>query len=70
MLRNIALSAVCAVVIAAQANAAAINEWNLIVRNNLTSSSEVEGSALVGGNVMGTSNYSVAGVSASNGDGL
>ncbi|HPF39062.1 MAG TPA: choice-of-anchor A family protein [Phycisphaerae bacterium] len=70
MLRNIALSAVIAVVVATQANAAAINEWNLIVRNNLTSSSEVEGSALVGGNVMGTSNYSVAGVSASNGDGL
>lgn len=52
------------------ANAAAINEWNLIVRNDLNTSSEVDGSALIGGNVMGTSNYAVQGVTASNGDGL
>ncbi|MCB9856093.1 MAG: choice-of-anchor A family protein [Phycisphaerales bacterium] len=52
------------------ANAAAINEWNLIVRNDLTTTSEVDGSALIGGSVMGTSNYSVQGVTASNGDGL
>ncbi|WP_026956205.1 collagen-binding domain-containing protein, partial [Algoriphagus vanfongensis] len=45
-------------------------EWNLIVRNNVTNSSEVEGSALIGGNLSGTSNYSISSVTASNGAGL
>lgn len=47
-----------------------LSEWNLIVRNNLNITSEVDGSALIGGNVTGTSNYAVHGVTASSGDGL
>ncbi|MFC5625488.1 DUF7507 domain-containing protein [Algoriphagus winogradskyi] len=46
------------------------NEWNLIVRNNVTNSSEVEGSSLIGGNLSGTSNYSIVSPTASNGAGL
>ena len=34
----------------------AINDWNLIVKNKLTSSSEVEGRTMVG-QISGTSNY-------------
>lgn len=50
--------------------ASTLNEWNLIVRNDLTTSSEVDGSAMIGGSMTGTSNYAVHGVTASNGDGL
>lgn len=54
------------------AAAGPFNEWNLIVRNDLAfSSSEVDGSTIVGGSILGgTSNYAVQGVTASNGDGL
>jgi choice-of-anchor A domain-containing protein len=54
----------------AVATAAPFTEWNLLVRNNLTSTSHVDGSALVGGNVSGTSVFSMHGVTASNGAGL
>jgi choice-of-anchor A domain-containing protein len=64
--------ALAAAVIATPALAGtnALSEWNLIVRTNVTSSSEVDGSALIGGNLSGTSNYAVQGVTALNGDGL
>lgn len=63
-------AAVVAFALAARANAGAINEWNLIVRHDLHTTSEVDGSALIGGDVLGTSNYTTQGVTASNGDGL
>jgi choice-of-anchor A domain-containing protein len=50
--------------------ASVLNDWNLIVRTNLNGTSEVDGSALIGGNVSGATNYSVQGVTASSGDGL
>lgn len=56
--------------LAATASATVLSDWNLVVRNDLNTTSEVDGSALVGGNVLGTSNYTVQGVTASNGDGL
>jgi choice-of-anchor A domain-containing protein len=46
------------------------SDWNLVVRNNLNITSEVDGSALIGGSVFGTSNYAVQGVTSSTGDGL
>ena len=45
-------------------------EWNLITRNDVTSLSEVSGSALLGGDLHGSSNYSVDAVTAANGCGL
>lgn len=62
--------AILAFVVSASAQASVLSEWNLIVRNDLTSSSEVDGSTMVGGSLMGTSNYTVQMVTASNGDGL
>lgn len=47
-----------------------LSEWNAIVRTNLTSSSEVDGSAIIGGNLAGTSNYAVQGVTAPGNVGL
>lgn len=44
--------------------------YNLVVRNNVNSTSEVDGSALIGGNLSGASNYAVQGVTALNGAGL
>lgn len=52
------------------AQAGYINEWNLIVRNDLFTTSETDASALIGGSLMGTSNFATHFVSASNGDGL
>ncbi|MEM9083651.1 MAG: choice-of-anchor A family protein [Planctomycetota bacterium] len=54
------------------AHAAAFGGWNLVVANDLTfSSSEVDGSAIIGGNLLGgTSNYSIRAVTAVNGTGL
>jgi choice-of-anchor A domain-containing protein len=46
------------------------NGYNLVVRNNVNSTSEVDGSALIGGNLNGASNYAVQGVTALNGAGL
>ena len=67
----IASAALLAVSAAASAGSNPFSEWNLIVRNNLDfSSSEVDGSTLIGGNLGGTSNYAVQGVTAVNGDGL
>ncbi len=56
--------------LASTAQATLLSEWNLIVKNNVTTSSEVDGSTLIGGNLIGTSNYSIHSVTASNGDGL
>jgi choice-of-anchor A domain-containing protein/uncharacterized protein (TIGR03382 family) len=50
-------AAVAATVWLQGAGAAPINDWNLIVHGNLTSTSEVEGRTLVGGALSGTSNY-------------
>jgi choice-of-anchor A domain-containing protein len=44
--------------------------YNVVVRNNVNSTSEVDGSALIGGNLSGASNYAVQGVTALNGAGL
>lgn len=54
------------------AHAGVFDEWNLIVRHDLNlSTSEVDGSALIGGSLLGgTSNYTTMGVTASNGTGL
>lgn len=52
------------------ASASVLSDWNVIVRNDLTSTSEVDGSALIGGNLFGTSNYAVQGVTAATGDGM
>jgi len=64
------LGASCAIAIATNASASVLSEWNLIVRNSVTTTSEVDGSALVGGSILGTSNYSTHLVTASNGAGL
>ena len=58
------------IVFVASASADVLSEWNLLVRNDLTSTSEVDGSALIGGNLSGTSNYATHGVTAYSGDGL
>jgi len=51
--------------------ASVLTEWNLIARNSVNSSSEVDGSALIGGDLTGpASNYAVQGVTAFNGTGL
>lgn len=54
----------------ALAGTSVLSEWNLIVRTNLNSTSEVDGSAIIGGNLSGTSNYCVQGVTASGNVGL
>lgn len=60
-------AALAAGVMVQVAGASAINNWNLIVKNNLTSgSSEVEGRTMVGGNLSGTSNYGIKLMPASN----
>lgn len=56
--------------LASSAKASILGEWNLVVRNDLHTSSETDASALVGGDVLGTSNFSTQYVSAPNGDGL
>ena len=63
-------SVVCVVALAAVGSTALADmsplaDWNLICRTNLQSASEVDGSAIIGGNITGTSNYSVQGVTAS-----
>ena len=55
---------------ASVASGSVLSEWNLVVLNDLVTTSEVDGSALVGGSVLGTSNYSTHLVTASNGAGL
>lgn len=64
---------IIAAIIAAAGSAAhadVFSDWNLVVRNNLNNTSEVDGSAMIGGNLSGTSNYAVQGVTSSTGDGL
>ena len=58
--------------VASLAHAGIFDEWNLIVRHDLSlSTSEVDGSTLIGGSLLGgTSNYTTQGVTASNGAGL
>lgn len=66
-------SGLIALVIAcAGAAAQTLTPWNLVVGGDLsTSSSEVDGSALIGGSLLGgTSNYAVQGVTAPNGAAL
>ena len=64
------LVALALVTVVAGANAELIGDWNLVVRHDLVTTSEVDGSALIGGSLSGTSNYAVHGVTAPNGDGL
>lgn len=52
------------------ASASVLSDWNLIARHNVQSSSEVDGSALIGGNLSGASNYAVQGVTAPGNVGL
>lgn len=68
--RSIGVCAIGLIGLSGSAMASVLSEWNVIIRNDLTSTSEVDGSALIGGNLSGTSNYSVQGVTALNGDGL
>ncbi len=63
---SIVLDAACA----GSAASADLFDWNLVVRQNLNITSEVDGSALIGGNVTGTSNYAVQTVTNPNGVGL
>ncbi len=67
---NTLASAAILSAIAGTAVADVFSDWNLVVRNNLSITSEVDGSALIGGSVFGTSNYAVQGVTSSTGDGL
>lgn len=62
--------ALAAGVAASGASADVFSDYNLVVRNDLHITSEVDGSALVGGSIFGTSNYAVQGVTAASGDGL
>lgn len=52
------------------AQASVLSDWNLIARGNVSSTSEVDGSALIGGTLNGTSNYAVQGVTAPGNVGL
>ncbi len=63
---------ICAALALAAGTAAAdvFQDWNLVVRNNLINTSEVDGSTMVGGSITGTSNYAVQAVTAQSGDGL
>jgi choice-of-anchor A domain-containing protein len=55
-----ALPGVIVLLSAGAASAGVLSDWNLIVQNNLTSTSEVEGRAAVGGNLGGpASNYGI-----------
>ncbi|MGP1345726.1 MAG: collagen-binding domain-containing protein [Phycisphaerales bacterium] len=56
--------------LAPSAEASLLTDWNLVVRNNLSGSSEVDGSTLVGGSVFGTMNFGVQGITAPNGTAL
>lgn len=56
--------------LSAGAHADVFSDWNLVVRRHLNITSEVDGSAMVGGNIIGTSNYAVQSVTSSSGDGL
>lgn len=71
---NPRFAALAAVGLAAAASAGptGFSEWNLIVANNLYhSTSEVDGSTLIGGSLLGgTSNYGVQGITAADGTGL
>lgn len=48
------------------ASAGVLTDWNLVVRNNLTGTSEVDGSTILGGSVYGTMNFGVQGITAAN----
>jgi choice-of-anchor A domain-containing protein len=61
--------AVC-VSAACVASGSTLTSWNLIVRNSVTSTSEVDGSSLIGGSISGTFNTSIQGVTAPAGVGL
>lgn len=56
---------------ASAARAAILSDWNLFVRTNMASTSEVDGSAFVGGTLSGnSSNFAVQGVTAPGNTGL
>lgn len=64
-------AAITIVASASLAHAGVLSDWNLVVRTNVTSSSEVDGSALIGGQLGGnSSNYAVQNVFAPNNVGL
>ncbi len=63
--------AVAALSSSALASVSPLSNWNLICRTDVNSSSEVDGSSLIGGNLLGNStNYAVQGFTASSGVGL
>lgn len=64
------VAAAAVVLSSGTANAGFLTDWNLIVRNNLTGTSEIDGSTIVGGSVFGTMNYGVQSITAPNGTGL
>lgn len=69
--RSVAVVGLLAAASASRADVSPLSSWNLIVRTNVTSSSEVDGSALIGGTLAGnSSNYAVQGVTAPGNIGL
>lgn len=69
-MRTVAALFVTSAVASSAFGASVLSDWNLIVRNSVNGTSEVDGSALIGGSTSGTMNFAVHGVTASNGDGL
>ena len=68
-MRNLSIGAAIAIA-ATTATADVFQDWNLVVRNDLNITSEIDGSTMVGGNISGTSNYAVQAVTAASGEGL
>ena len=64
------VTAITLSMLSTSADASVLSNWNLIVRHDLSNTSQVQGSALIGGNLSGTSNYATRGGTAVNGDGL
>ena len=65
-----ALVALALLTFVTTASAELISDWNLMVRHDLSTRTEVDGSALIGGNLSGTSNYATHRITAASGDGL
>ncbi len=70
MLRVMSVVAVSALAVSSASASSVLSSWNLIARNGVTSSSEVDGSALICGALTGASNYTVQNVTAPGNIGL
>jgi choice-of-anchor A domain-containing protein len=67
---TIRLAVTLACVAAGTASAGQFSDWNLLVRHNVSTSSHVDGSAMIGGDLSGTSVFSMHKVTHSGGAGL